>query len=85
MAQGQDPRRRRTSDQRSLQRSSLIPFATAALSHQLALTMVRSRRGGGLCLIFGDSVEKEFQILLSFWHLVACVFMKDECKRKQKG
>lgn len=29
-----------------------------------ALTMVRSRRGGGLCRIFGDSVEEEFQMLL---------------------
>ena len=78
MVQGQDPRQRIMSDQSSFQCSSPTPFAIAALLHQLALTMVRSRRGGGLCLIFGDSMEEEFQMLLSFWLLVTRVFTKDK-------
>lgn len=39
-----------------------------------ALTMVRSRRGGGLCRIFGDSVEEEFQMLLKVWLSVTHAF-----------
>lgn len=78
MVEGEDPRQRITSDQSSFQCSSPTPFAIPGLLRQLALTMVRSRRGGGLCLIFGDSVEEEFQMLFSFWLLVTRVFTKDK-------